>query len=68
MALKPILEINAKHPLVKALQGKAETGTGDDFEDLSWLLLDEARILEGGTPTDPAAFSKRLNRLLVTGV
>jgi molecular chaperone HtpG len=70
----PILEINAAHPLVKALQGgsgakaakkKAGRKHGTDFDDLAWLLLDEARILDGLTPADPAKFAERVNRLVL---
>ena len=39
-----------------------------DFEDWAWLLFDEARILEGGLPVDPAKFSERLNRLLLAAL
>ncbi len=61
---RPVLEVNLGHPLVKALQ---ETGPGDArrFEDLAWVLLDEARILDGGAPADAAKFSERVNRLIL---
>jgi molecular chaperone HtpG len=58
---KPILEINLKHPLVAAI-GKAEKST---TEDLSLLLLEQAQILDGELPEDPAAFAARLNRLVL---
>jgi molecular chaperone HtpG len=61
---KPILEINLKHPLLAAI-GKAEKSTADD---LSLLLLEQAQILDGELPEDPAAFAARLNRLVLTRV
>ncbi len=65
---KPILEINTKHALVKAISD-AKLGQRDaDVIDLSELLLDQARILDGEVPEDPAAFASRLNRLVVRGL
>ncbi len=65
---KPILELNMRHPLVKAL-GQAQTQSRtDDVADLSALLFDQAQILDGEVPSDPAAFAARLNRLVVRGL
>jgi molecular chaperone HtpG len=65
---KPILELNMRHALVKAL-GLAKTqGREDDVGDLSALLLDQAQVLDGEVPNDPAAFAARLNRLVVRGL
>ena len=36
--------------------------------DLSLLLLEQAQILDGEVPEDPAAFAGRLNRLVLRGV
>jgi molecular chaperone HtpG len=63
-ASAPVLEINAGHSLVKKLDA-SRTGDKASFDDLAWLLLDQARILEGGTPDDPAKFAERMNRLLL---
>jgi molecular chaperone HtpG len=62
-ATKPILEINMRHPLVTAI-----AGAGDAAKDLSFLLLEQAQILDGELPEDPAAFAVRLNRLVLLGV
>src|SRR5690606_25575782 len=62
-AQKPILEINLKHPLVAAI-----AGTRDAAGDLSFLLLEQAQILDGELPEDPAAFAGRLNRLVLRGL
>jgi len=60
---KPILEINLRHPLVAAISGSNDTAA-----DLSFLLLEQAQILDGELPEDPAAFAGRLNRLVLRGV
>jgi len=63
---KPILEINLRHPLVAAIaKAGKEAKTADD---LSLLLLEQAQILDGELPEDPAAFAARLNRLVLQGV
>jgi len=62
---KPILEINLRHPLVAAI-AKAEAGSATT-DDLSLLLLEQAQILDGELPDDPAAFAARLNRLVLQG-
>jgi molecular chaperone HtpG len=61
---KPVLEINMKHPLVAALAA-ADTTKGGAAFDLSMLLLEQAQILDGELPEDPAAFASRLNRLVL---
>jgi molecular chaperone HtpG len=60
---KPILEINLRHPLVAAI-ARAEAGSAT-ADDLSLLLLEQAQILDGELPEDPAAFAARLNRLVL---
>jgi molecular chaperone HtpG len=60
---RPILEINLRHPLVAAI-----AGAGDAAADLSFLLLEQAQILDGELPEDPAAFAIRLNQLVLRGV
>ncbi|MCF6198184.1 MAG: molecular chaperone HtpG [Hyphomicrobiaceae bacterium] len=64
-SMKPILEINASHALAKALNTAITDNKDQRFDDLAFLLLDEARILEGNAPADPAKFTERLNRLLL---
>ncbi|WP_158808836.1 molecular chaperone HtpG [Beijerinckia sp. L45] len=60
-ATKPVLEVNAAHPLITALSGHTDAAA---FEDIVWLLLDEARLMEGEKPADAPAFSARLTRIL----
>jgi len=57
--VKPVLEVNAEHALVKKLEGSAH------FDDLAHILFDQALLAEGGLPDDPAAYVKRVNTLLV---
>ncbi|HEY2256370.1 MAG TPA: molecular chaperone HtpG [Variovorax sp.] len=57
--LKPVLEVNAEHPLVKKLEGSSH------FDDLANILFDQALLAEGGLPADPAAYVRRVNALLV---
>ena len=66
MKTKPILEINLRHPLVGAI-AKAEAGSATT-DDLALLLLEQAQILDGELPEDPAAFAARLNRLVLQGM
>src|SRR6266849_3482682 len=63
---RPILEINLRHPLVGAI-ARAEAGSATT-DDLSLLLLEQAQILDGELPEDPAAFAARLNRLVLQGM
>lgn len=63
---KPILEVNPAHPLVKKLDASRDNTTR--FADLASVLFDQALLVEGGQPQDPAAFVKRINALLLEGV
>ena len=58
----PSLELNPGHPLVGRLLAE-----GDDarFEDLSWLLLEQATLIEGQPLEDPASFVRRVNALIL---
>ncbi len=59
--VKPTLEVNAQHPLVKKLE------TSENFDDLAHILFDQALLAEGGLPEDPAAYVRRVNQLLARG-
>ena len=59
--VKPILEVNPAHALVKRLEAQPEESFGDWAE----LLLDQAMLAEGAALKDPAAFVKRMNALLL---
>jgi molecular chaperone HtpG len=60
---KPVLEINMRHPLVAAIAGHKDAAS-----DLSFLLFEQAQILDGEVPGDPAAFASRLNQLVLRGL
>ncbi|MFT5438658.1 MAG: molecular chaperone HtpG [Alphaproteobacteria bacterium] len=63
-----VLEVNPTHPLVTALAGiVGEDGAGTKLGDAAWLLLDQARILEGETLPDPTAFVRRMSDIMSKG-
>ena len=62
---KPVLEINATHPLITALASRFANGNDRALvEDAAWLIHDEARVADGDAPADAAAFAARLSRVL----
>jgi molecular chaperone HtpG len=60
-ALKPTLEINPDHEIVKKLLARNDDAVA---EDAAWLLFDQAMLMEGVPLQDPAVFVQRLNRML----
>jgi molecular chaperone HtpG len=66
---KRILEVNPKHALIQRLADLAgKEGAVDSLRDFAWLLLDQARIVEGDPLPDPAAFALRLSSVLAKGL
>jgi len=65
---KPILEVNTRHPLVRAVADARLGQREGDVADIAELLLAQAQILDGELPADPAAFAARLNRLVMRGL
>jgi molecular chaperone HtpG len=63
--VKPILEINPTHQIVKKLNSVDDDSV---IEDISRLLLDQALLAEGGTIKDISAFTKRLNKYLTKAI
>lgn len=62
---KPILEINADHPMVAAMIATQKDGGNEAFlKDAAHLLYGQAKILDGEAPADPAAFVGRLAKLV----
>lgn len=59
---KPTLELNPEHPLVQKLDQEVDE---DRFADLLEVLFDQAQLAEGGHLADPAAYVRRLNKLLL---
>jgi molecular chaperone HtpG len=58
---QPILEVNVEHPLVRRLDSPEGS---ERFDDLAQILFDQALLAEGGQLDDPAAYVRRVNRLL----
>ncbi|MBX9407882.1 molecular chaperone HtpG [Pseudomonas baetica] len=59
---KPIFEFNPAHPLIEKLDGEQSE---ERFGDLSHILFDQAALAAGDSLKDPAAYVRRLNKLLV---
>jgi molecular chaperone HtpG len=59
---KPALEVNPEHALVKRMEQEADD---ERFGEWSRLLFEQAMLSEGGQLTDPVAFVKRTNSLLM---
>lgn len=64
----PILELNMGHALVRALGTAQSAGRPEEVVDLASLLLDQAHILDGEMPADPASFARRVNALVLRGL
>jgi len=66
---KRILELNPRHRLIERLAASiGEIGASDQLSEFAWLLLDQARIVEGEQLPDPPAFARRLAMLLERGL
>jgi molecular chaperone HtpG len=63
--LKPTLEINPGHEIVKKLLARSDDAVA---EDAAWLLFDQALLMEGVPLQDPAHFVQRLNRILTLSI
>jgi molecular chaperone HtpG len=64
---RPILEVNARHDIVRAVAGLSDAER-ELKDDVAHLLLDEARVLEGDRPLDAKQFCDRLARLMRRGL
>ncbi len=62
--LKPVLEVNPKHPLIVGLAGKLASFDAETKADAAHLLHGQARILDGDAPTDPAGFVRRMGKVM----
>lgn len=62
---KPVLEINKNHPLIKKLSALGDTA---DVKESAWMLLDQARIIQGQSVPDPAAFARRMAKFMEKGL
>ncbi|WP_028357669.1 molecular chaperone HtpG [Brackiella oedipodis] len=59
--LKPVLEINPEHAIIKQMQASSD----EDFADWAEVILDQALLAEGANLENPAEFVKKMNRLLL---
>ena len=59
-----ILEVNAKHPLIKSLNAKLEAGEFDGSENFARLIFDSALVAEGEPIADPREFTQRLSDVM----
>ena len=64
-ATPPILEINAKHPLIARLKDASNDAV---FADLANILFDQSLLAEGGELEDPVSYVRRVNKLIVEGL
>ena len=66
---KKILELNGNHNLIKTLS-KLVSNSGDKelVSDVSHLLLDQARIVEGEMPLDTKSFTEKLYSIMTKGL
>ena len=63
-----VLEINPGHRLIRGLARRIEQGeSGPEIEDAAFLLLDQARIMDGEPVADVRAFASRLSRVMELG-
>ncbi|HCL81691.1 MAG TPA: molecular chaperone HtpG, partial [Nitrospiraceae bacterium] len=66
---KRILEINAGHPLFSAMKAAYEKNAASaELAENIKLLYDQALILEGSKPKNPAEFAKAVARLMVAAI
>ncbi len=59
---KPVFEFNPSHPLIEKLDAEPDM---DRFDDLARVLFDQAALAAGDGLKDPAAYVRRLNKLLL---
>ncbi len=62
----PVLEINARHPLIVAMAERV--AAGGDVAGAAGMLLDLARIQDGDAPRDPAGFARAVEGRLLAGL
>jgi molecular chaperone HtpG len=68
-ASKRVLEVNPRHPLIAGLAKRlSENGSAEEVTEAAWLLLDQARIVQGEPVADPVAFARRLDATLLKAI
>ncbi|TLP46992.1 molecular chaperone HtpG [Cohaesibacter sp. CAU 1516] len=67
--LQPILEVNPDHGLILSLAKQLEAASDKaTLADGAHLLLDQALILDGEHPANPADFAQRLSKVMLAGL
>jgi len=67
--VKRILELNPKHPIMRKLLERFQHDEHDVIvRDYAELIYGQAILAEGGQPSDPALFSKRLAEVMEQGL
>lgn len=59
---KPTIEVNPEHPLMQKMDQESDEAR---FADFAHVVFDQASLAEGGSLKDPAAYVRRLNKLLL---
>jgi molecular chaperone HtpG len=68
-ASKRVLEVNPRHPLIAGLAKRlSQNGSAEEVTEAAWLLLDQARIVQGEPVADPVAFARRLDATLLKAI
>jgi molecular chaperone HtpG len=66
---KRVLEVNPRHALIQGLaQRISAKGNAEDVAEAAWLLLDQARIVQGEPVADATAFARRLDAALLKAI
>ena len=60
-----ILEINPEHEMIKKLTALEDK---DNFADMAWILLDNAKLSEGIEPKDKIAFANRISKIATRAI
>jgi molecular chaperone HtpG len=60
-----ILEINPEHEMIKKLTALEDK---ENFADMAWILLDNAKLSEGIEPKDKIAFANRISKIATRAI
>ena len=60
-----VLNINSQHPVFAALKQAHGSGDEEKLKEYAAILYDQARLIEGLPLDDPAAFARRVAKLMV---